>query len=308
MRRLDEFRVFYNHTIHPELMRMERHRRRLWRLMFFSAFLIAGIIVMEFYLRIPLFSLMLLMGVFFYIAYLAYRIQHFRNTFKPNVINLLLDFIDDGPNYGTLRYDPKGFIPRKTFRASHIFASRAPEYRGEDLITGKIGELEFQLCELNVREFSRVRNRLDYVFRGVFLTSKFNHEMAGAIVILPREFKQYLTRSIKAITRKGAYAVDPQVLDDQFNQYFMTYATAQVNLHQMLSPDLQTAILEYRLRTDKKMYFSFLNQQVYIAITEPKDLLEPYILRSNVSFELVREFFEDLEMVLRIVAELDRNN
>ncbi len=287
---------------------MERHRRRLWRLMFFSAFLIVGIIVMEFHLQIPLFSLLLLVGVFFYIGFLTYRIQRFRNTFKPNVVNLLLDFIDDGPNYGTLRYDPKGFIPRKTFRASGIFASKAPEYSGEDLITGKIGELEFQLCELNVREFSRVRNRLNYVFRGVFLTSTFLHPTRGEMVILPREFKQYLTRSIKAITRRGAYAVDPMVLGEHFSEFFMTYATPEVNLNQMLSADLRAAILDYRLRTGKKMYFSFLNQDVYIAITEPKDLLEPYILRSNVSFELVREFFEDLEMIMRIIAELDRNN
>ena len=308
MRRLDEFRIFYNHTIHPELLRMERSRRRLWLLLVFSVFVVVGIIVMEFYLRIPLLSLLLLIGVFFYIGYLGYRIQLFRNKFKPNIVNLLLDFIDDGPNYGTLKYDPKAFIPKEEFLASGIFATGAPEYRGEDQISGKIGELDFKLCELNVREFSRVRNRLNYIFRGVFLYATFRHKMKGEIVVLPKEFKQYLSRSLKAISRRGATEVDKKHLEENFEEYFMTYATKDANLSQGLNRDLQKVILDYRLRTGKKIYISFLRQKIYIAITEPKDLLEPRILRSNVSFELVQEFFEDIQTLLGIVEDFDNNN
>ena len=37
MRRIDEFRLFYNHTIQPELVRMERVRKRLLFLLTISA-------------------------------------------------------------------------------------------------------------------------------------------------------------------------------------------------------------------------------------------------------------------------------
>ena len=309
MRRLDEFRIYYNHTIHPELLRMERKRLRLWLLLSVSTFVMIGILTLGIYLDIPLFAHLLLLSILvFYMSYLAYRIQVFRNNFKPNVINLLLDFIDDGPNFGTLKYETKGFISKQEFLASGIFATKAPEYQGEDQITGKIGELDFKLCELNVREFSRVRNRLDYVFRGVFLTSAFKHKMQGEIVILPVEFKQYLSRSIKAITRRGAFAVPEGIMEENFDEFFMTYATKGLNPTQVLTPDLQTGILDYRLRTGKKMYVSFINENISIAITEPKDLLEPSILKSNVSFELIREFFEDIYMLIHIVEEFDENN
>ncbi|MCB0619636.1 MAG: DUF3137 domain-containing protein, partial [Saprospiraceae bacterium] len=50
------------------------------------------------------------------------------------------------------------------------------------------------------------------------------------------------------------------------------------------------------------------NHQAYIAITEQKDILEPFVFRSNVSFELVREFFEDIQLLMRIVEDIDANN
>lgn len=309
MRRLDEFRIFYNHTIHPELLRMERRRKQLLLLMFLSALGMIAIVLLGIYLHIPLFAHLLLISILgFYIAYLGYRIQVFRNSFKPNVVRLLLDFMDDGPNFGNLKYDPKAFIPKNEFLASGIFASKVPEYSGEDMISGKIGELDFKLCEINAREFSRVRNRLNYVFKGVFMTSTFRHNMRGEIVVLPKEFKQYLSRSIKAITRRGGSFVPDEYLIDNFGEFFMTYATQDINPTQILTPFLQEAILEYRLRTGKNLYVSFINRDIYIAITEPKDLLEPRILSSNVSFELIKEFFEEIYTLIYIVEEFDKNN
>ena len=41
---------------------------------------------------------------------------------------------------------------------------------------------------------------------------------------------------------------------------------------------------------------------------EEKDILEPYILRSNLSFELVREFFEAVNLLLQIVEEFDKTH
>lgn len=309
MRRLDEFRIFYNHTIHPELLRMERRRLRLLRLLFVSALGMISIIFLGLYLHIPLFAHLLLISVLsFYMAYLGYRIQVFRNNFKPNVVNLLLDFIDDGPNYGTLHYDPKAFIPKKEFLASGIFATKAPEYQGEDQISGKVGELDFKLCELNVREFSRVRNRLNYVFRGVFMTSRFRHKMVGEIVVLPKEFKQYLSRSVKAITRRGGVFIQEENLEEGFADIFMTYASRDINPLLTLTPDLQKVILEYSRRTQKHLYVSFINQDLYIAITEPDDLLEPSIFQSNISFELIQKFFQDIYTLISIVQEFDKNN
>jgi hypothetical protein len=43
-----------------------------------------------------------------------------------------------------------------------------------------------------------------------------------------------------------------------------------------------------------------------MGIWNEKDILEPNILQSNVSFELVREFYDDIYMALYVVQALDR--
>ncbi len=307
MRRKEEFRLFYNQTIHPELLRLERKRKRLLFLFVVSVLLLCAAVFIQIYLNILVVSLILIIPLGTYLSYLLYRIQRFRSTFKPHVVNLILDFIDDGLNFGTLKYDSKRFIEKDRFIASHIFATKAPFYQGEDFISGKIGELDFEMCELNVKEFSKVRNRLNYVFRGIFLHTTFNLPLRGKIIVLPREFKQYLSRSIRAFNSIGGEEVEDG-LDDRFTESFMTFATSEANVVSLLSEHMQNAIVSYRFESGKEIYVSFIETEIYIGITEPKDILEPFIFRSNVSFELVREFFEDIHMMMNIVEYFDANN
>ena len=308
MQRLEDFRLFYNHTIHPELMRLEKKRKRLLLLLFFSALLFIAIIILEIYLDVLALTLFFMVPIGFYASYLLIKIQRFVATFKPHVVDLVLDFIDDSPNFGDLKYDSKGFIPKQRFLASRIFATRATEYKGEDFIFGKIGELDFELCELNVKELSRVRSQMEPVFRGVFLHAKTNIATQGAIIVWPREFKQYLTRSIKAFTAKGAANVDSHFEVESFRELFTTYATSEAYILKTLNYEMQVALAEYMITTEKEIFASFIGDDIYVGISEPKDILEPYIFSSNVSFELVKEFFEDLQMLFYIVETFDSNN
>ncbi len=308
MRRLDQFRLYYNHSIHPELLRLERMRRRNLILISVSSVLLLGLIGLTLYLNVLAITLFIMLPISFYITWLVYRIRQFVLTFKPNVVNLVLDFIDDGLNFGTLKYDSKRFIAKEQFKASMLFSSVANEYQGEDYIWGKIGELDFEMCELNVREFSRVRNRLNYVFKGVFLHAVFNKPLRGSIIILPKEFKQYLSRSIKAFNLLRAKPVAAGTLDERFEAHFISYATADAHTSSLLSSEMQEALVSYRLKTGKEIYASFIESDIYIGVTEPKDILEPFIFSSNVSFELVREFYEDIELLVSIVQDFDRHH
>lgn len=308
MRRIDEFRLFYNHTIHPELVRMESVRKQLLMLLTFSVVIMTIIIVILLFFKATLFAFFLVLPFGFYMSYLLYRIQQFRLKFKPNVVNLILDFIDDSVNYGTLKYDGKRKIEKKRFLASQIFKTPAPQYTGEDYISGKIGELDFELSELNVREYSKVRSRLNYVFRGIFLHAKFNKEMEGDILILPREFKQYLSKTIRSFNLRGGESVEEETLSFDFESHFLAYATRDADIMGCLSPEMQHTIVDYRRKTDKEIYVSFIKNEIYIAITEPKDILEPFIFRSNISFELIYEFFEEIHLLMSIVEDFDKSH
>lgn len=308
MKRLEEFRIYYNHTIHPELMRLERSRIRLFRLLIFSTILLSGLLIIEFYLNILVLTLLMMIPISLYISFLIYRIREFTQIFKPKIMNLILDFIDDGLNYGTLTYNSKGSIPRSTFLESMIFKTSAPYFNGEDYIEGKIGEMDFKLCELDVREISPVTNSLKYIFKGVFLHAIFNEETEGTIVIWPRAYRQFLTASIKEFTWKGGQNVDHEIMNDAFRETFLVYALEDTHVIGILSEPMQEAIVKYVEQTGKEIYMAFIDRNIYAGITEPRDILEPYLFRSNLSFELVREFFEDIHLALSIVEDFDQTH
>jgi hypothetical protein len=308
MKRLEEFRIFYNTTIHPELMRLEQRRLRLLRLLLLSGLLLGGVLAFQFYLNVLALTLVLSIPITLYLGYLLYRVREFVLRFKPQVVGLILDFIDDGLNRGALVYSSERSIDKARFLASRLFATSAPYYQGEDFIAGKVGEMPFELCELDVREPSPVRARLDTVFKGVFLYAIFPEETEGEIVVWPRHSRQFHTRAIRAFTWNGSVNVDHEVLNDDFRRLFMTYATPDTHVVSILSEPMQDAIVRYVEETRKELFISFLDKEIYVAVSEPKDMLEPYIFRSNLSFELVREFFEDINLLLQIVEDFDQTH
>lgn len=310
MQNLTDLRQYYNHTIHPELKRMESRRHQLLMTLWLSFMAILGIIFLQFYFRIIVLTLVLIIPVVLYVSYVFSEWESFRTTFKPRVISLLLDFIDNDVTYNVpLKYIENGSIPPAIFKESRLFNSSAPDYVGEDYIKGEMGELDFELSELSVKEFSPVRNRLDDVFRGVFLHARFRRDVQaekGEILVLPRNRRQVSSKTIKAFTIKGGRQFDR--LLPKFNEVFLVYATADANTRGFLSENMQESILKYREREGNEVYLSFIQNAIYVAVSQEKDLLEPALWQSNMSFDLIREFYEDITLLLSIVLDIDANN
>lgn len=372
-------RRFYNHTIHPELMRMDRSRRRLLRLLFFSAVLMLIVISFAAYLQVFVLSLFLCIPIVLYIVYLYSQVRKFQKTFKPHVVRLILDFIDNDVNMGTLYYDEGKSIDFQEFKYSQIFSEDVIEYKGEDYINGVIGELAFEFCELEAKAFSRVRSKIDTVFRGVFLHAEFKDfkqkhtlytrlnevtqkihvlrgierldtnleawviaekqseleililekqgieyelnqlqfnaeesdeavKIKGRVLIIPRAYKNDEIRTIKKFMLSGAYEVPADQQLDAFRELFMTFATPDAPIHTLLSEEMQNDILDYYDFTGCRLYLSVIGNDIYVAVDEPNDLLEPYIFQSNVSYDLIREFYDKIMILISIVSDFDENN
>ncbi|MEN0049487.1 MAG: DUF3137 domain-containing protein [Bacteroidota bacterium] len=317
MDRLDEFRIYYNHTIHPELMRMELKRKRLLRLLLLSLVLLSVLIVVELYINVLVITLLGGIPIFLYVSWLFYQVQKFRQTFKPNVVKLLLDFLDDRLNYGDFFYKEKKFLSKGDFLASEIFTTSATIYQGEDYISGSIGNLEFELCELRVQDTSPVDSTLRDVFKGIFLKSNFDVKVQGKLLVIPREEKQFLERSVKKLLAGGGKNLDRTMWDSVFEAKFIAYVqnsggqswisdNQTLLAKDILTTEMQKSLADYCTKYDKQIYLSIIDNNINLFLTEPKDFLEPYFFRSNVSFELVREFFEDIELVIKIIEEFDR--
>ncbi len=375
----ESLRIFYNHTIHPELLRMDKKRIRLLRLLLASSLLIFATAIIALYLQTFILTLFLCIPIALYMIYLYRQIRKFQMTFKPNVVRLILDFIDNDVNFGTLYYDEGKAVDFREFQYSEIFSEDVIEYKGEDHISGVIGELAFELCELEAKAFSRVRTKVDTVFRGIFLHAEFkdfkrnlalntelndikqkihtirgvenlNHELEewkldeqykeldllltkkqaieydlnqlhfneaesneavkikGKILIIPRAYKNDEIRTIKKFMLSGAAEVASSLQVADFQELFITYATPDAPIHTLLSEEMQNDILDYYDFTGCKIYLSVIGNDIYVAVDEPNDLLEPYLFRSNVSYDLVREFYEKLVTLMSIVKDFDENN
>lgn len=311
MQNLSDLRQYYNHTIHPELKRMETKRHNLLMTLWLSFMAIMGIVFMQFYFKNIVLTLVLIIPLVLYVSYIFSEWESFRTTFKPRVITLLLDFIDNDVTYNVpLKYVENGAIPRSVFAASRLFNASAPDYVGEDYIKGEMGELDFELSELSVKDFSPVRNRLDDVFRGVFLHARFRRDVQpekGEILVLPRSKRQLLSKTIKTFTIKGGRQFEYN-LSQKFTDTFVVYATADANTKGFLSENMQESILKYREKEGNEIYLSFIKNSIYVAVSQEKDLLEPALWQSNMSFDLIREFYEDITLLLSIVLNIVANN
>ncbi len=302
---LSEFRKYYNLAIHPELVRLDYERKRLLRYMGLSVVLLVLAVVFAAMAGAWLVAFLLVLPVLGYASWLGYQYRLYRQKFKPHVVGLILDFLDEDPNIGLLHYEADRAIDEQTFRASRLFVAHYDYYEGEDYISGTLGSLEFEMSELRVSERSRVRHTLQTVFRGVFCHARTSFPTTGKLYLLPRHHEQFLTRTLNSLAVEGLKEVSREINDEAFVETFMVYADRVVRLHKLLLPHLRQELMTYIEETGKEIYLAFHNQQIYIAVSHDKDLLEPPLWYSVVSFELVREFFEDVRLLLRLIEMLD---
>ncbi|MEZ4983713.1 MAG: DUF3137 domain-containing protein [Saprospiraceae bacterium] len=307
--RLDIFRRYYNTHIFPELQRTERMRKRLLVLIFLSLTIIAIVLTIAAWLGIAMLSLFLILPITFYVFYLGYQVQKFRQAFKPRIVGLILDFMNEQLNFADLTYDAKAQIPKLLFQQSGIFLTRADYYEGEDFIKGMVGEMPFGMSELVVRELSPMTNKLQDVFTGVFLHAIFSEENTkGKMVVWPRKRKQYLVRSIKEFNFQGGENADHEINNPDFEDLFIVYATPDTHVEGILSEPMQEALVHYVKSTGKEIYMSFIDRHIFAALSEERDLLEPSIFSANIHFELIKEFYFDIMVILKIVEHFDRTH
>lgn len=310
MQTLKDFHNFYNQTINPELRRMNQRRKKMLRSLVLFFVLILGVFFLQIWFNLFLVFLILIIPMLYFVSTAFVALDKYRATYKPTIISLVLDFIDNDPYFGTaMQYREQASISKETFLASKLFNTEAPEFVGEDYITGAMGELEFEMSELGVKEFSPVRTRLDNVFRGIFLHARYTHDVQnenGAILLLPRSKKSLVSRTIKAFTVKGARQIE--LPNQQLRDLFLVYATSDANKNGFLSDDMQRAIVEYAEKTGRDIFISFIRNDIYIAVENEKDLFEPRYLESSVSYELIHEFYQDINILLNIIRDIDANN
>lgn len=305
---IDQFRLYYNKTIRPELYRLERLRKRLLVGIYVAVAAVTGLIVSFFVFDLGFLFFIAFVPLLFFLGTLYRRIERFRQAFKPAIVTLLLEFLNDRPNYRRLSYDATRMINRDRFERSGLFRPGPDTYHAEDYVSGLVGEMAFEMGECYVKEISPAANRMLTVFSGLFVHARFNEPTVGRIAVWPRPGLRRLKRTVDAYVSAGGRDADVEIMNPAFREAFAVYAMPGTHVAGILTPPMQDALLEFSRTQEQDLFFAVHDQDLFIGVAHERDLLEPSFFRSNLSFRMIRQFYADITLVLGVIADFDQTH
>ncbi len=332
-RKEQAFKQFYNHTIYPELVRLERLRRQILAAGLVALMLLPGVVVIFRMGQSWSVGVLLMLPALFFGGWAGKNYKNYHDEFKLRIVSLILDFWDDYVNYQDLRYTVEGLITQSLFERSGLFKLRdGAIYESEDSITGLVGSVPFTFSEVRVSQPSLVSNSIYELFHGICLFATLGHERhlrekekiaegeeasetGKFIFIIPREQHEFFWRSIQAAIRNGAKEMTRWIHYKPFREHFLVYATNEVYLRKMVPEELQRLLMNYYLETKREWYLSVRQMSykksgvredhAWLAVRRGKDLLEPSIWYSVLRFDLIKGFYEDILSVMEILEAFD---
>lgn len=247
----------------------------------FSASIIAGIVVA-------------LVGIVFLVLGFS-EFQQLSKRFKREVVGSLVEeFVEDGhfdPSYGLSQSDVY----------STEFLKRADRFHSEDLLRGRIDDVEFVSSDVKLEErhvqHTKNGTRVYYetYFLGRIFIFDFNKSFEGTLQVL---------EGGRPTVNRGYKKVKLESVD--FNKKFKTYATSEHSAFYVLTPHFMEALMQFEKNNRGKIQFSFLGSKLFIGINNFRDTFELQMFRP-LDDRIFDEFKRDLYVVKEVVTELKLN-
>ncbi|MEE8553635.1 MAG: DUF3137 domain-containing protein [Desulfobacterales bacterium] len=312
MKTLEDLRDFYNTTLLADLQNLEQERKKI-------AFKLTCVIV----------TILCILGVCFLIwktnanaifaalfipavlcliigvVLCKFLTRGYVAKFKSLVIERIVHFIDEN-----LSYAANDCIDKSTFMLSKIFSTKPNRYKGDDLVWGKTGATKIRFSEIHaVHESGSGKNRRRYtVFKGLFFIGDFNKDFTTQTVVLPDTAEKlfgYLGQKLQSLNIFRGQLI--KLDDPEFEKHFVVYGNDQIQARYILSTSLMERIVEFKKKTGRKIYLSFVGSMVFVAVSYTKKLFEPRLFRTLLDFGPIREYFEYLQLAIGIVDDLNLN-
>jgi hypothetical protein len=308
---LEDFTNFYNATLLADLKALEQERREIaFKLtcVIIAVLCIVGVCLLIWWKRNVIIPALIAPAVICIIAGVV--ICHFMTKgyvarFKSLVIGKIVHFIDEN-----LNYDADECIDKSTFMLSKIFTTKPNRYKGDDLVWGKTGATEIKFSEIKAEhESGSGKNRRRYtIFKGLFFIGDFNKHFTCETVVLPDTAEKLFGHFGQKLQSMNIFRGQLIKLEDpEFENHFVVYGDDQIQARYILSMSLMERIVEFRKKTGRKIYLSFVGSKVFVAVSYTKSLFEPRLFRTLLDFEPIREYFEDLQLTIGIVDDLNLN-
>ncbi|MBP7653665.1 DUF3137 domain-containing protein [Candidatus Dependentiae bacterium] len=316
MKTIDELKKYYETDMTPEILILEDARksviRKLLYLFIFSLILAAVIFFFAFnILGTKVFILIILLFLIICIPGFYFITKKYTSNFKNVVINKIITFIE--PN---LHYNKDGYINKSSYLESKIFTSLPDRFRGDDHVYGSIDKTKIDFSEIHSEyktestdKNGRKKTSWHTIFKGLFFIADFNKNFNGVTVVLPdlaeRLFGSFIGNMLqKANINRGQLI---KLEDVEFEKNFAVYGDDQIEARYILSTALMKRITDFKKKSKKEIYLSFVSSKIYIAVSYSKNLFEPKVFKSLLDFSQIQEYYDDLQLAIGIVEDLNLN-
>lgn len=311
MRTLEELKIFFNFTLYINLQELEKERKKVLAKVVKIEAIVAVIVIAAIFFMYGIFGVN---GILMYLLFLSgagmiglfyWLTKQYRSQFKDVVIEPLVKFLDE-----SLKYVKNGHVPQSVYEQSKIFTHRVERYRGDDWVEGKLGQTHVQFSELKTEYSVRTKNgrRWVTIFKGLFFVADFNKHFHGRTVVLPDHAEKIMGGFGKFLQSKNMSRDAFVKMDDPvFEEEFVVYGTDQIEARYILTSSLMKRIVDFQLKSKKKIHLSFVDSKVFVAISYNKNLFEPNVFKTLLNFAPIAEYFNDLTTAVSIVEELNLN-
>lgn len=236
-------------------------------------------------------AILLVVG-FVILGVASQRTQPFNQTFKKNVIEMLLK-----ENYDKVSYEPRQSIPLQTFLKTGL--TRNPDrWKGEDLVVGEKNGVKFEVSEFHledrhVRRDSKGNTYVTYetFFKGRFFIFEFNKNFNKELRIIEKGILSL------DFGRKGLSKVETESI--AFNKKFNVLTSDDQHAFYIITPVMLEEILRIETLFKGHIGLLFQGNKLYIAINDNKNTLEP-----NIKVPLTNESLEYYLVDILIMHEI----
>jgi hypothetical protein len=308
MKTAEDLKQFFDNDLQSDILGLEKKRKGIVLKLFVMHTVIASAVVA---FSIFIINSGLTIGWIFLVAVIFAVIagvmhydlvnnKDFYIQFKTKVIDRIVKYID-----GSFIYLPHKYIPPALFMESHMFSHKpTKKFKGDDYVIGKLGDdAKIEFSELLAQYKPKLaegekatKKKLEprNLFKGLFFVATLNKNLPCEVVILPH----HVDRSGNPHLKEFVFG------STDFRERFRVFTNNAELAEKFIAGDLENRIVEHVRKSKNELSVSFVGNRIFVAVAHQKDLFEPKIFHTLMDFDIIKEYFDDLEQALTIVEKI----
>ncbi len=208
-------------------------------------------------------------------------------------------------------YKPEGVIEKTWIERSMLLNTDIDRYSGAHFVTGTIGKTAFSFSHVHAEAKNHTDDGSEYdsIFKGWIFVADFNKRFRGHVAVV----EDLAERAWGRFARK-AQRLDPmqrgelvELEDPEFEWHFAVYSDKQVTPRYILDSATMSRIVDLKQKAGRTIALAFFRSHVLVALHGKHEGLRRTGLHRPIGYERVLPFFEDAQLLLGIVDDLDLN-